>query len=169
MAGYLYCLSNPSMPGILKVGMTSRTPPERLKEANSSDTFRPPTPYLLEFAKHVFQVKEKILHEILDKYTERVHPRREFFRSSLEEIKLFFKLIDGIVWIDPQPPIKNPLMPEPDPPKLPPVIQRPVIPNPPKPPPRSKPPRRRRSYSPSMRTRIETNEVYHPMHQGIPI
>jgi len=156
MDGYIYCLSNLSMPGILKVGMTTRTPSERLKEANSSDTFRPPTPYCLEFAKHVFHMKEKekTLHQILDKYTERIHPRREFFRTSLEEVRLFFALIDGDDWID---------LPEPEPTPIP-LIKRPVIPNPPKP--RPKPPRRRRSYSPSVRTR---NEVYHPIHQGIPI
>ena len=36
--GYLYCFSNPSMPSIIKCGMTDRTPPDRLKEANSSNT-----------------------------------------------------------------------------------------------------------------------------------
>jgi len=39
--GYIYCFSNPSMPGILKVGMTERTPVTRLGEANASDTWRP--------------------------------------------------------------------------------------------------------------------------------
>ena len=38
MLGHIYCFSNPSIPGILKVGMTDRTPEIRLIEANSSDT-----------------------------------------------------------------------------------------------------------------------------------
>ena len=41
--GYVYCFSNESMKGILKVGMTERTPNIRLNEANASDTWRPPT------------------------------------------------------------------------------------------------------------------------------
>ena len=49
--GYLYCFSNSSMPGILKIGMTERTPDIRLSEANSSNTWKPPTPYKIEFAK----------------------------------------------------------------------------------------------------------------------
>ena len=98
--GYLYCFSNDSMPGILKVGMTERSPEIRLNEANSSDTWRPPTPYKIEFAKKVVNPKQKeiTLHTILSQYTERVNPKREFFRVSLEEVKAFFDLIDGESW-----------------------------------------------------------------------
>lgn len=100
--GYIYCFSNPSMPGILKIGMTERTPMDRLCEANSSDTWRPPTPYKIEFAKKVSDVckKEKTLHILLEQYTERINPRREFFRVSKEEILKFFELMDGEMWID---------------------------------------------------------------------
>ena len=99
--GYLYCFSNPSMPGILKVGMTERTRKIRLNEANSSDTWRPPTPYKLEFAKKVLNPKKKetILHNLLSQYTERINPKREFFRVSTEEVKAFFDLIDGDLWV----------------------------------------------------------------------
>ena len=99
--GYLYCFSNESMPGILKIGMTERTPEIRLNEANSSDTWRPPTPYKIEFAKKVLNPKQKetTLHNLLSQYTERINPKREFFRVSLEEIKTFFELIDGVLWV----------------------------------------------------------------------
>lgn len=95
--GYLYCFSNRSMPSILKIGVTTREPLIRLKEANMSDTWRPPTPYEMEFAKKVISPMEKetILHTILAKYTERVNPNREFFRASVEEVKKLFDLIDG--------------------------------------------------------------------------
>jgi len=88
------------MPGILKVGMTERTPEERLSEANASDTWRPPTPYKIDFAKKVsnpFQ-KEKTLHTLLGQYTDRIHPRREFFRLSQEEVLKFVDLMDGEMW-----------------------------------------------------------------------
>ena len=99
--GYIYCLSNISMPGILKIGMTIRDPEIRLQEANISDTWRPPTPYKIEFAKKVsdFKEKEKTLHKLLEKYTERINPKREFFKVSIEEVRLFFDLIDGEPWV----------------------------------------------------------------------
>jgi len=98
--GWIYCFSNVSMPGILKIGMTERSPEDRLKDANSADTWRPPTPYKIEMAKKVGLPKQKEvgLHLLLEKYTERIHPRREFFRASVEQIIDFFALIDGETW-----------------------------------------------------------------------
>ena len=95
--GYIYCFSNVSMPGVVKVGMTVRTPDVRLNEANSSDTWRPPTEYKLEFAKKVKNPKDKehILHNLLSKYTERINPKREFFRASPKDVETFFELMDG--------------------------------------------------------------------------
>jgi len=100
--GYIYCFSNPCMPGILKVGMTERTPVIRLGEANASDTWRPPIPYKIEFAKKVSDAsgKEKTLHTLLEQYTERINPRREFFRVSPEEVRKFFDLMDGEMWAE---------------------------------------------------------------------
>lgn len=99
--GFIYCFSNLSMPGILKIGMTERTPEIRLNDANSSDTWRPPTPYKIEFAKKVFNPKQKeaTLHTLLSQYTKRINPKREFFTVSPEEVKTFFDLIDGDLWV----------------------------------------------------------------------
>jgi hypothetical protein len=98
--GYIYCFSNPSMPGIIKVGMTERTPEVRLSEANASNTWRPPTPYKIDFAKKVSDAsgKEKTLHTLLEQYKDRINPRREFFRVSPEEVRKFFDLMDGEIW-----------------------------------------------------------------------
>lgn len=100
--GYLYCMTNASMPSLLKIGMTERTPEERLRDANSHDTWRPPTPYVIEFAKQVQHPKQKeaTLHRLLEQYTDRVHPRREFFRVGMEELRLFFDLMDGEYWVN---------------------------------------------------------------------
>jgi T5orf172 domain len=99
--GYIYCFSNESMPGILKVGVTERTPEIRLNEANSCDTWRPPTPYKLESAKKVLDSRKKeiALHKVLSRYSERINPKREFFRITVEEVKLLIDLMDGEVWI----------------------------------------------------------------------
>lgn len=97
MEGHIYCISNESMPGILKIGITERTPEERLSEANSSDTWRPPTPYVLEFSKKVSnpRQKETTIHTLLNE--QRIHPRREFFRIDVEKVRLIFNLMEGEV------------------------------------------------------------------------
>ena len=98
--GYIYCISNLDiMPGIYKVGVTMRSPLDRLKEANSSDTWKIPS-YKIEFAKKVTNPKEKerTLHRLMEKFMKRVHPRREFFRGDINDIKEVFKLMDGDIW-----------------------------------------------------------------------
>ena len=87
--GYVYCFSNPSMIGIYKIGYTTKTPEERLKQANTS-TFAPPTEYIIELSVKVSEPykKEQIIHKLFDEY--RVNPIKEFFKLSLDKIKLYF-------------------------------------------------------------------------------
>jgi predicted ribonuclease YlaK len=96
-SGYIYCFSNESMSGVYKIGFTTRSPIVRLKDANSSDTWRPPNLYKLEFAKLVENCKEKerIVHNLLEKFNSRISSNREFFRTSLDNIKIIFDMIDG--------------------------------------------------------------------------
>ena len=47
--------------------------------------------------------KETTLHSLLSQYTERINPKREFFRVSSEEVKTFFDLIDGDLWVKEDP------------------------------------------------------------------
>lgn len=98
--GWVYCISNPEMPTLLKIGMTDRTPQERLAEANRSDTWRPPVDFKIEFAKKVKNAlkKEKTIHKLLEQYNERVNRSREFFRISTEKARLYFELMDGEWW-----------------------------------------------------------------------
>ena len=95
--GYVYCFSNQFMPGILKVGMTTRTPDARAKELFTTGVAEP---FKIEFAKKVRDPrgKEKTLHTLLEQYTDRVSSRREFFRVSPEEVLKFFDLMDGEMW-----------------------------------------------------------------------
>jgi hypothetical protein len=97
MSGYIYCLSNESMPGLLKIGRTMRTPEERVKELYSTGV---PTPFKIEFAKKVADVvqKERFLHILLGKYTLRI-PSREFFKTDTATVKEFFDLMDGEDWV----------------------------------------------------------------------
>jgi hypothetical protein len=105
--GYVYVISNPSMPGILKIGFTTRPIEERLQEANAGSTWIP-TPFSLDLYKFVVhpQDKEGTLHKILSK--DRVNPKREFFRVELEQVKLLFDLMDTSV--DHEPDIESRLV-----------------------------------------------------------
>lgn len=91
--GYIYCFSNPSMPGLYKVGMTDRTPEERAKELYSTGV---PEPFVIKFAIKVQDPKhaESIVHKALESFTVRPNPKREYFRASIEQIKLVFDLIN---------------------------------------------------------------------------
>jgi hypothetical protein len=98
--GYIYCLSNPSITGMVKVGMTlspDMTPDKRAKKLFTTGV---PMPFNIEFAKKVKDPrgKEASLHKLLEIYTDRVCPCREFFRTSPEVVRNFFDLIDGVMW-----------------------------------------------------------------------
>jgi len=92
---YIYCFENKSMPNIYKIGKTIRTPAERLREANISNTFKPPTPYILAMAKRVKCATdaEKQIHNLLRDY--RVTKGREFFNAPYITIKTAFQKIKG--------------------------------------------------------------------------
>lgn len=85
-AGYIYVLTNPSMPGLVKVGRTGRNPDQRSAELSAPTGV--PTPFVIE---QVFKVKdqysaERAAHRVLDKWRVcREEPgkrRKEFFRIS---------------------------------------------------------------------------------------
>ena len=95
--GWIYCLSNDSYEGQLKIGMTMNEPDVRAKQLYTTGV---PTAFTVEFAKKVmFPVeKEKTIHKLMAQYTERVNPRREFFYVSVDEVRTFFELMDGEWW-----------------------------------------------------------------------
>jgi hypothetical protein len=107
--GFIYCFSNESYPGLLKIGMTDRTPDDRLKDANSCTWCH--TPFINVIAKKVQNPieKERKLHDYLK--DKRVNPRREFFNISIDEIRKLFALMDGEIWN----PTKDELESPPDP------------------------------------------------------
>jgi hypothetical protein len=94
--GYVYCITNPSMVGLVKIGYTERTLDERLQEANQSTWV--PQLFSIEFAKFVKEpnAKEQSIHRILA--ADRVNPKREFFRTTPEKVRMLFELMDGPWW-----------------------------------------------------------------------
>lgn len=95
-SGYIYCFENVCMPGLVKVGMTTREVEERLREANSSDTYKPPLPYSVTLTKKVKNVQEaeKFVHQYLEIYGNRVNKRREFFKVSIDIVKKAFEMVE---------------------------------------------------------------------------
>jgi len=83
-SGYIYVLSNPSMPGVLKIGKTTRDVTARAMELQSTGL---PTPFEIEFSIHVNDCHslEKLVHNSLA--TDRVSNNREFFNTTIEEVK----------------------------------------------------------------------------------
>jgi ribosomal protein L37AE/L43A len=80
--GYLYILSNPSMPGLLKIGLTTRPVPERVAELSAATGV--PGAFRLEayFESSDPQMHESSVHQRL---APRRVPCKEFFRVGLDE------------------------------------------------------------------------------------
>lgn len=87
--GFIYCLSNPSMEGILKIGVTRNDVYDRIEQLSSTTSI--PTKFNLEMAQEVqnpFKV-EKLIHKKFDWC--RVSANREFFRIDVDTVKNAFE------------------------------------------------------------------------------
>ena len=95
--GWLYCFSNPVMPGLFKIGFTERTPEKRRNELQTSGV---PVPFKIEFARFVNNPMylEKNIHKLFDK--SRIAPNREFFEAPLDEVRCAFELMVGVWWVE---------------------------------------------------------------------
>lgn len=78
--GFVYVLSNPAMPGIYKVGMTTRSPSQRAAELSNSTGV--PAEFSIVYYAEVADpaAVESAVHDRLAGY--RVNPCREFFRPQ---------------------------------------------------------------------------------------
>lgn len=96
--GYLYCFSNESIPGILIIDITERTPEIEFNEANTNK-WKPPAPYKIEIAKKISNLKkhENTIHKLLELNSKIINLKH--FKMSIEEVKLLFDLIDGEEWL----------------------------------------------------------------------
>jgi hypothetical protein len=83
-AGFVYVLSNPSMPNIVKIGSTERNVKERVAELSS--TTGVPTPFRIEYSLLTENPKELefTLHEEFIEH--RINGNREFFSLSPEVV-----------------------------------------------------------------------------------
>lgn len=90
--GIVYVLTNPAMPGLVKIGMTNRESVDaRLKELFNTSV---PVPFECEYACKVESSEkvEKALHLAFHPY--RIHAQREFFKINPEQAIAILQLLD---------------------------------------------------------------------------
>ena len=80
MLGYVYVMSNAAMPGLYKVGCTSRNPSERASDLYSTGV---PAPFVVEYCVYIedYAYIERIAHSNLSN----CNYSKEFFRCDLEK------------------------------------------------------------------------------------
>lgn len=93
-AGWLYVISSPSLPGLVKLGCTRRLNPAlRVRELSSSSLPEPYHAHCFVFSDDCFELENNI-HKYFDK--ERVNPDREFFRiepkDAIDVLKEIFNV-----------------------------------------------------------------------------
>jgi hypothetical protein len=91
MNGSVYILTNPAMPGIVKIGLTTREDiNERLRELFTTSV---PVPFDCAFACKVDDCNsvERALHIAFG--PNRIHPQREFFKIEPEQAIVILKLL----------------------------------------------------------------------------
>jgi hypothetical protein len=94
--GFVYIISNPSMPGLIKVGFTKNQLSQRLTELWSSGVSEP---FILEAFVETDEPNklEKQSHKVLSEY--RYNDKREFFKISVNEaLEILTKEITNIEW-----------------------------------------------------------------------
>lgn len=83
MKGYVYILTNPYMPKLVKVGHTRRTVEKRVKELNGKKGYLP-APYEIAYKLHTYRYIE-LENQMKQELGEYRLPRREFFEYPLED------------------------------------------------------------------------------------
>lgn len=81
--GFVYCLLNASMPGLIKIGATLKDPIQRARELSASTSS--PVPFVVGYSRFVaypFEV-EASLHGLFNAH--RTNDSREFFRMPLHK------------------------------------------------------------------------------------
>lgn len=83
--GFVYFITNPSMPGLTKIGMTSKHPRERMEELTKATACPTPFEMLAFFDTPIPREAERAIHAALDEF--RPNPYREFFEVNAEELQ----------------------------------------------------------------------------------
>jgi hypothetical protein len=85
-AGYIYLLINRSMPGLVKVGRTTRAPATRVAELSAATGVPAPFELVYDILVPDAARAESILHDALTSRGFRTSPSREFFEVPIHEV-----------------------------------------------------------------------------------
>ena len=95
MPNIVYVLTNPAMPGIVKIGMTDRA--DVLRRMNELYSTGVPLPFECTIARQIEGREaaeiENALHIAFDPY--RVNPSREFFEIDPEQVEVLLRVMSG--------------------------------------------------------------------------
>lgn len=95
--GYLYILANSAMPGLVKVGKTTRSPSERAGELSGATGL--PTPFIVVY-EQLFEdcdAAESFVHAFLAQQGYRVSDNREFFSAPVNIVVRAIALASGAI------------------------------------------------------------------------
>ncbi len=92
-SGWVYVLTNPAMPGLVKIGLTSRDPQARAAELTQASGV--PAPFALAWCRGVADCAavEAAVHRMLA--DRRVSGRREFFRCTAKAARQVIETAAG--------------------------------------------------------------------------
>lgn len=83
--GFIYFLTNPSMPGLVKIGFTHKHPLARMEELTKATSCPQPFEMLAFFDTGFPREVERDIHNELAEH--RVNPGREFFNAPYMELQ----------------------------------------------------------------------------------
>jgi hypothetical protein len=104
--GWVYVLTNAAMPGMVKIGLTTRTPKERAAELSAASGV--PLPFVVAWARAVSDCAyvETAVHRMLD--DKRVNGKRESFRVDVKTARQVIEAAAGSMlgmrWLTPPAP-----------------------------------------------------------------
>jgi hypothetical protein len=90
--GFVYCITNDAMPGMVKVGLSRRLDPSiRIEElSNASVPYKFKT-HCIIFTKDCFALESALHREFNDKRVNMANKKKEFFYITLDEIEKVVK------------------------------------------------------------------------------
>jgi hypothetical protein len=111
MSGFLYILSNPNMPGLVKVGKTTRDPSNRVEKLSAASGV--PTTFMVVHHQPVKDCHAAKLwvHSELERRGYRPNADREFFMAPTQEVVELINLAGPIVGVQDE--VENLTLPDP--------------------------------------------------------